>query len=120
MKNVYYRRLRILGYNNHHDKIRKFVMLPCFVLHKSNALLLLLTIIFSYVKDIHISDIHIKPIHGVEIVISLGTVANVVNIIIHIYHELKFRRIRNPPDVFCVDDHSRRMATDGLSQVAIR
>lgn len=119
-KNIYYHRLRILGYNNHHDKIMKFVMFPSLILHKSNALMLLLTIIMSQLKDIHINDIHIKPIHGVEIVISLGSVANVVNLIIHIYHELKFRRVRNPPDVFCVGDHSTRLSSDGLSQVAIR
>ncbi|KAI2804867.1 hypothetical protein BLOT_003855, partial [Blomia tropicalis] len=122
LKNFYYKRLRILGYNNHHDRVKKYVLFPSIVLHHSNALLLISTIIFYNLNlnNLHIKDFYIKPIHSVELIVSISSLFIIVNNVLHFYHELKFRRFRNPPDVFCVDDPSRRLNQDGLNQVAIR
>jgi len=121
-KNVYYLRLRILGYNNHHDKIKKFILFPSFVLHHSNAFLLLATVIIDKLdlNSLHIGNFHIQPINCAQLIISITSLLIIINNIIHFHHEFKFRRFRNPPDVFCVDDPSRRLTSDGLNQVAIR
>ncbi|KAH9413619.1 uncharacterized protein LOC113790765 [Dermatophagoides pteronyssinus] len=120
LKNLYYRRLRILGYNNHHDKVRKHVSLSSFFLHVANGLLLISTVIFNHSDHLEIFGMHLKPINAIEIIISAASIPILINIHVHIYHEIKFRRSRNPPDVFCVDDPSRRLTSDGLNQVAIR
>lgn len=121
-KDVYYKRLRILGYNNHHDRIKKFVLFPSFVLHHANAFLLLATVLLNglNISDLHVKSFHIRPIHCAELIISIAYFLVLINNVIHFYHELKFRRFRNPPDVFCVDDPSGRLTSDGLNQVAIR
>lgn len=120
LKNIYYRRLRILGYNNHHGKVKKHVLFSSFLLHLANGLLLISTVIFHHFDYIKIYGLHLKPINAAEIIISVASIPILINIHIHIYHEIKFRRSRNPPDVFCVDDPSRHLTSDGLNQVAIR
>lgn len=120
LKNIYYRRLRILGYNNHHTKVKKHILFTSFILHLANGVLLISTVIFNHSDRIEIFGVHLKPIHAAEIIISIASIPILINIHIHIYHEIKFRRSRNPPDVFCVDDPSRRLTSDGLNQVAIR
>ena len=121
-KNVYYKRLRILGYNNHHDKIKKHFLFPGFIFYHSNALLLVSTVIFNSFESniISIKNLNIKSIYSAETIISIASFLILVNNVIHFYHELKFRRFRNPPDVFCVDDPTNRLTSDGLNQVAIR
>lgn len=120
LKHHYYHRLRILGYNNHHEKVRKHVTLPSTVINITNAILLLATIILKHLDSINFWGIHLKAIHIIEIIISISSIILLIIIFFHIYHEFKFRKNRNPPDVFCVDDPSRRLTTDGLNQVAIR
>ncbi|OTF74583.1 hypothetical protein BLA29_008713, partial [Euroglyphus maynei] len=112
--------LRILGYNNHHEKVKKHVLFSSFLLHLANGLLLISTVIFHHFDYIKIYGLHLKPINAAEIIISVASIPILINIHIHIYHEIKFRRSRNPPDVFCVDDPSRHLTSDGLNQVAIR
>lgn len=121
LENVYYRRLRILGYNNHHEKVKKFVNIPSFVLHKSNALLLLSTVLLYNLdwKNLSVGQI-VSPVHLAELIVSIVCLLIIINNSILIVHENRFRRFASPPDVFCIDDSSRRLTSDGLNQVTIR
>ena len=122
LKNVYYKRLRILGYHNHNEAVRRHVRLPAAAFGHANAAILALTIIFSQIdpKSLQIKDFVFHPIHGVTIIISGASIAVLINNVLHFLAELRFRRYRNPPDVFCIDDPSNRLTSDGLNQVTIR
>ncbi|UXI14755.1 MLX-interacting protein [Sarcoptes scabiei] len=120
LKNFYYHRLRILGYHNHHRMVERYVHLPTSILHISNVLLLLATLILHHYDEIDILNIHLEPINVAQSIVSIASITILINIKITLYHEIRFRRFRNPPDVFCVDDPSRRLTSDGLNQVVIR
>lgn len=122
LKNIYYRRLRILGYYNHYKTVERFFSWPSWILHKSNALLLLSTIILYnlHLKSFSVFNWIVRPIHVAEAIITIVSILIIVIVSFNLFHETKFRRLRNPPDVFCVDDPSRRLTSDGLNQVVIR
>ena len=122
LKNIYYRRLRILGYHNHNENVRKHVRIPAIAFGAANAAILAITIIFSQIdpKTLQIKDFIFHPIHGVTIIISGASIAVLINNLLHFLRELKFRRYRNPPDVFCIDEPANRLTSDGLNQVTIR
>ena len=123
MRNVYYKRLRILGYYKHHSLVKCLSLMPSFVWHKTNAVLLLLTtIICSYdQKDMKFGPkIDLKPINLAQIVISLAVLVVIPFLIKHFYREIRFRIDRNPPDIFCVEDPQHLVTSAGLNEIGVR
>jgi hypothetical protein len=123
LRNIYYKRLRVLGYYKHHDLVKCLSLIPAIVLHKSNALLLLLTTILCKYNDkvVNISNgIQLKPINFVQIIITTAVTIIIPFLIKLFYHELKFRSERNPPDIFCVDDPQHLITSAGLNEIGVR
>ncbi|XP_054167090.1 transmembrane protein 192-like [Oppia nitens] len=124
MRNVYYRRLRILGYYKHHQLVRWLSHIPAFVLHKSNVALLILTAILYNIgqKDIiKLSDkIQLKPVNFEQLIVTVSVLIVMPFLIKWFYHEIRFRTDRNPPDIFCVEDPQRLVTSAGLNEIGVR
>jgi hypothetical protein len=123
MRSVYYRRLRILGYYKHHSLVKTLSLIPSLVLHKTNALLLLLsTILYMYGQNVvKIGDkIHLKATNFEQIIISISVAIISPFLMKWLYHEIRFRRDRNPPDIFCVEDPQHLVTSAGLNEIGVR
>lgn len=121
LKGVYYKRLRIIGFHKHHKLVSFLIVCPSFILHKANAVLLLATmILWKLDKDaLHIGNLHLQHYNVPQIIISLGTTIILPFLIKLLYLEIKFRQLKNPPDVFCVDD-PQHLEQAGLSETVTR
>ncbi|CAG2161880.1 unnamed protein product [Oppiella nova] len=123
MRSVYYRRLRILGYYKHHSLVKTLSLIPSLVLHKTNALLLLLsTILYMYGQNVvKIGDkIHLKATNFEQIIITISVAIISPFLMKWLYHEIRFRRDRNPPDIFCVEDPQHLVTSAGLNEIGVR
>jgi len=125
---LHYRRLRVIGYHSHYRSTVWLNKSTSWIFHRANGLILLATaLVCHYLEDQGIIPVHmggagvysVRPINILQSLIVLAVSIALPILFRFLLHELRFRRDRKPPDVFCLDNPAH-LQHAGLSEIGIR